>query len=753
MKKRKKARIARGTGRTGQKQPHPAAAGPAIPERQLHRIALVVMFLLPLFFYWRFLFGGQMLLGTDWLGAGGYQMRLFMAEYIKSHGNVALWMPAILSGQPTLAAFFGDLFYPTQLFRLFIPVHIVWAWTFYLHLFVAGLGTYLFLKQLKVSVLPAALGGIAYMFAGSLITLTYAGHDGRLIGCALMPMAMFFLHRGMDRRTLLNFMLCGLMVALQLLSGHVQKVYYTVLILFAYFLFMWIRTIRVERSASVAVKQAGYFALGMVFALALSAIQYLPIIGNMPYAARGSERGYEYATSWSMPIRETLDLISPSFSGILKDYHGSNPFKLHSEYMGLLPLIFAVWGIARAWRKPSTKFFLFSFVLTLLMAWGGNTPFYQLPYLLLPGVSKFRGPGMIFFLGSFSIAVMASIGFDRAMHWAGNKKWYRPRTGLVLGAVLAVVMTVDIGLSLKLWNDKEGYIRGVPPPEQYFGPDEAISFLKQDTLLYRVLPMNYERSDAGVLMGYGIQSAGGQMPNPLQSYQDFTGAGSSVMFQAGNLMQPNFLNLLNVKYVVSVALPDDDSRYDEQSRRVIRQLKGFFSQPQFQLAHRGQRFWIYLNLSALPRAFVASGYEFADSKEKVLARLAQTDFDPGRTALLYEEPEHKITGQLSASAAEILEYDANQIRLRVILTAPSLLVLSENWHPDWKAYVDGRPVPVLRAYHTLRAVSLDKGEHDVKFRYESGYYRTGTWVSLAAVALLLAVVGVQIGRRRRRPRP
>jgi len=749
MTKRRKARTVRGSSPARQKHPQPAAKAPAIPEQQLHRIALVVMFLLPLFFYWKYLFGGQMLMGTDWLGAGGYQMRQFMSEYIKSHGNIAFWMPAILSGQPTLAAFFGDLFYPTQFFRLFVPVHIVWAWTFYLHLVVAGLGTYLFLRQLKLSALPAALGGVAYMFAGSLITLTYAGHDGRLIGCALMPMAMYFLHRAMDRRSLLNFMLCGLMVALQLLSGHVQKVYYTVLILFGYFLFIWIRTIRTERSASVAVKQAGYFALGMGFALALSAIQYLPIIGNMPYAARGSERGYEYATSWSMPIRETLDLISPSFSGILRAYHGSNPFKLHSEYMGLLPLIFAVWGIVRAWKKASTRFFLFSFVLALLMAWGGNTPFYQLPYLLLPGLSKFRGPGMIFFLASFSVAVLAGIGFDRAMQWAGSRRWYRPRTGLVLGAVLTTVMTLDIGLSLKLWNDKEGYIRGVPPPGQYFAPDEAISFLKHDTLLYRVMPMNYERSDAGILMGHGIQSAGGQMPNPLQSYQDFTGAGSSVMFQAGNLMQPNFLNLLNVKYVVSVALPEDDSRYDEQSRRVIGQLKGFFSQPQFELAHRGQRYWVYLNRSALPRAFVVSGFELAGSKEEVLTRLGQTDFDPGRTALLYEKPEHEMTGQLSANTVGLLEHDANRVGLKVILTAPSLLVLSENWHPAWKAYVDGEPAPVLRAYHTLRAVSLDRGEHEVVFRYESGHYRTGTWVSLAAVALLLVVAGVQVVRRRR----
>ncbi len=725
-----------------------------VSEQNLHRIALVVLFLLPLVFYAKYLFGGQMLFGTDWLGAGGYQMREFMARYISSHGNIAFWMPAILSGQPTVAAFFGDLFYPTQLFRLFIPVHVVWAWTFYLHVFVAGLGTYLFLKELKLPVLPAALGGVAYMFAGSLLTLTYAGHDGRLIGCALVPFALFFLHRGMNRRQLFYFLLCGLIVALQLLSGHVQKVYYTVLILFAWFLFVWIRTIRAERSAALAVKLAAFFGIGMGLALALSAIQYLPIIGNMSLAARGSERGYAYATSWSMPIRETLDLISPSFSGILNDYHGTNPFKLHSEYMGLIPLIFAVWAVVRAWKNPRVKFFLLAFAVTLLMAWGGNTPFYRIPYHILPGISKFRGPGMIFFLASFSIAVLAAFGFQQAMRWTGRKKWHRPRTPVVLAVALAVVMTVDIGLSLRLWNKKEGFIRGVPPPAQYFSEDEAIAFLKKDTTLYRVMPMNYERSDAGVLMGHGIQSVGGQLPNPLQSYQDFIGSGSSVMFQSGNLENPNLMNLLNIKYVISLTLPEDASRYDPKSRQVIRHLRHLFAQPRFEPAHIGTRYTVHRNLGVLPRAFLVPGYELMDTREQLLEKLKRPDFDPAAIALLYDDPGFTPASVMNDSgdvgSVRVVKHNANEIVLRTDASTSCLLVLSENYHPDWKAYVDDRRTTVLRAYHTLRAIPLEPGRHEVSFRHESTHFRTGTLISILALAFLAAVAVVTVARRKNR---
>ncbi len=805
----------------------PAKPSAPISESQLHRIALIILFLLPLVYYLRFLTGSQMLFGTDFLGTPSFASREFMASYIRMHGNIALWMPYILSGQPTVAAFYGDLFYPTQLLRLFLPVHVVWAWTFFLQVFLAGLGTYLFLKELKLKVVPAALGGIAYMFAGSLLTLAYAGHDGRLIGTSLMPLALFFLHRGIIRRQFLHFLLCGLMVALQLLSGHLQKVYYTGLILLAYFLFQWIRTIRQERSAGIAIRLAVYFAIGMAFAFALSAIQYLPVYGNMPFAARGQERGYAYATSWSMPIIETLDLITPRFSGGLQHYWSKNPFKLHSEYLGILPLLFALLAIVRCWKNRHVKFFSIAFVVTLLMAWGGNTPFYRLPYHLLPGISKIRGPGMIFFLASFSIAVLLGIGLNHILdEMKEKKKEGRLRgvliaglipivllllfvvakgpiisllksatnqtpqkmaalnanypgivTGLLLaslfsviglallylvtrrrlstiafGAIAAVVMTLDVGVSLNLWNESKGYVRGVTPPAEYFAPDEVVNFLKSDTSLYRVLPMNYERSENGILMLHGIQSTGGQMPNPLQSYQDFIGAGSSVMFQTGNLANPNFMNLLNIKYVISLTLPEDASQYDEQSRRVIQQLRTYFARSDFEPAFIGRKYTVYHNKTALPRAFVVPNYQIAGTKEEIISQLMRSDFDPAGTALLYESPGLRPTHDSAVGTARVTEYDANRITVQAEMTGSGLLILSENYHPAWKAHVDGQPIPILQTFHTLRAVPLGPGAHEVVFRHQSRYYRLGVLISMVAVLFLASISVVSVLRRRRRKR-
>jgi hypothetical protein len=319
---------------------------------------------------------------------------------------------------------------------------------------------------------------------------------------------------------------------------------------------------------------------------------------------------------------------------------------------------------------------------------------------------------------------------------------------------MAAVMILDIGISLNLWDDKQGYIRGVAPPSEYFAPDEATAFLKQDTSLYRVLPWHFERSDDGILLYNGIQSTGGQIPNPLQTYQDFMGSGSSVFFRPDRLLSANFMNLANVKYVISLTLPDDVSNYDARTQQEIARIRGYFSQPQFERAFAGSKYAVYRNNAALPRMFVAGQYEQAKNKDEVISRLMMPDFNPGRTVLLYTDPELTTGADSVAGTANITRFDCNEITARVEMTAPGLLVLTENYHPDWKAYDNGKPVPVLQAYHTFRAIPLQPGQHEVVFRYDPKYYQAGGALSLIAGLFLIGTLVVAwAGTRRRKAAP
>ena len=73
--------------------------------------------------------------------------------------------------------------------------------------------------------------------------------------------------------------------------------------------------------------------------------------------------------------------------------------------------------------------------------------------------------------------------------------------------------------------------------------------------------------------------------------------------------------------------------------------------------------------------------------------------------------------------------------------AEAYLVLSEVYYPGWKAYVDGRAEPVLRASYAFRAVYLEPGYHEVHLVFEPLSWKVGlgisvvVWIGLAVWAL------------------
>jgi hypothetical protein len=81
-----------------------------------------------------------------------------------------------------------------------------------------------------------------------------------------------------------------------------------------------------------------------------------------------------------------------------------------------------------------------------------------------------------------------------------------------------------------------------------------------------------------------------------------------------------------------------------------------------------------------------------------------------------------------------------------------LLVVADNWFPAWRASVDGAEAPVLRAYHTLRAVPVPAGEHVVEMSYRSEVLGRSLWMSVLLLFALAGATALSIWRERRPPR-
>jgi uncharacterized membrane protein YfhO len=53
----------------------------------------------------------------------------------------------------------------------------------------------------------------------------------------------------------------------------------------------------------------------------------------------------------------------------------------------------------------------------------------------------------------------------------------------------------------------------------------------------------------------------------------------------------------------------------------------------------------------------------------------------------------------------------------VRMPATGFVTFVDNWDPDWRALVDGKPVPLDVAFGTFKAVAVPAGRHRVVFQY------------------------------------
>jgi len=715
-----------------------------------------------------------------------------------------LWYPHVFSGYPVLGQPVGGPLAPLAQLRHIVPPQVALTLSFMLMLFAAALGTYHYLKALGISKYAAAFGAIAYQFAGNLASAPMAGHLGRASSIALFPFMLYFIHKALETKKLSYFMIFSLITALAFYEGHFQLTYYALLTIAGYVIYYLIANRKNIRKHEL-IKVLGYGLCSIVMIAALMAVVWLPVLNSLKLVARGSARGYEYAISWALPPLELIDLMVPTFSGILDNYWGSNAFKLHTEYFGVIVLLMAVMTVILYWRKPYIKFFAFLALASILVSIGGSTPFFKMAYYVIPLFKLTRAPALAFYLAVFSFICISSIGFDNIFQKkelskrqflisalstiiifilmlliftpigkniaASREKLFEDNLGrlyqgaawsLIIIAVclsliyagirrsfkisISALILIILSLSTQLFIVRK-FLPKAPAPEKYYAVDDVSRFIKKDSSIYRVFPcvfptpygdVGYAHAKDAYLLYQGIQSAGGYAPNPLQRYQDLIGAGASVMFVPIRLYQyPALIDMLNLKYLIAANLPADMSAYDPGIQRTVQPIKIFLAK--YRPVFAGNQYSVYQNDSVLPRAYVVGDFETMEATE-VLNRLGSESFDRYSSVVLEEDPgvPHPPAKDRYV-AADIKDYTANKVVCETNSPFAGFLVLADNWHPDWKVFVDGQESKLYRANYTFRAVRVEAGKHEVTFAYRSYYFALGSVITLIGIAIILAI--------------
>jgi hypothetical protein len=382
----------------------------------------------------------------------GYAFREYAAASLKAGHGFPQWNPYLFGGMPYVAAMHGDIFYPTFLLRMIMPTDAAMTWEFAIHLFLAGLFTYGFLRAWGFGFGSSLIAGLAYMMSGQIASLASPGHDGKLFVSALFPATLWLLVRGMRDGRRWAWGLLAVVVGLAVLSPHPQLLQYMLLAsgVFALYLAFCDYDGRGPLPRDVAIKRLG-MALGAVLLGALiGAVQFWPVSEYVPFSPRAGGRGYDYATSFSMPIEELINTYLPQFSGILDLYWGRNQIHFHSEYIGAATLVLAGAAFGATARRSFRRFWLAMGAVALLWALGGHTPFYRIVYAIVPGSHYFRAPSTIFFIVAFTLSVLAAIGVERvtsrqvsqryAIAWAGGALAFALLISVGAGTAIAKIV-------------------------------------------------------------------------------------------------------------------------------------------------------------------------------------------------------------------------------------------------------------------------------------------------------------------------
>ncbi|HZK78599.1 MAG TPA: YfhO family protein, partial [Gemmatimonadaceae bacterium] len=249
-------------------------------------------------------------------------------------------------------------------------------------------------------------------FTGMTMAGVYSGHDGRIIVATFAPLVFFLIHRWMRTGSVSAFVGLGAALGFAMLSFQIQSAYYLLLAAAGWTLFCAFRF--KEATWPVVGARMGKALLAVGFAFALAAVNFLPFVDYVSESPRGAAggRGYEYATSFSMPPAEISGLAIPEQQGFLQTYHGKSYFKQHTEYVGALVMGMLLLGVVFSRRNRYWLFFGGVALVALTISLGGYTPIYKLYFNFLPGTNKFRAPSISFFLVSMSLAIMAALTLE-----------------------------------------------------------------------------------------------------------------------------------------------------------------------------------------------------------------------------------------------------------------------------------------------------------------------------------------------------
>jgi hypothetical protein len=279
--------------------------------------------------------------------------------------------------------------------------------------------------------------------------------------------------------------------------------------------------------------------------------------------------------------------------------------------------------------------------------------------------------------------------------------------------------------------------REVEPPFRYFGYDPGNFAASRWRGGYR---KGFRDPDIQSLlvnnraMILGLDDVQGYDPVQVNRYVEFFNALNGLEQEYHELdvlpsgLDSPLLNILNARYIiVPASIPPGRPDLLHLSQR-------------YPTVYEDALVRVLENDAALPRAWIVHDAREVEG-DLALKLLSQGTADPARTVLLEETPP-KVNAPTDPSNEQVtvVENEGDSVRLAATASAPGMIVMSDVYDPDWKAFIDGKEVQLYAADHAFRAVPLPAGEHTIELRYEPLTLKIGIVISTIFFLIAIAIV-------------
>ncbi|HVZ80517.1 MAG TPA: hypothetical protein VHE12_06885 [bacterium] len=698
------------------------------------------------------LFAGQAYFDGD-LIAYYVPMRTFLRSSVLS-GHLPLWCPYLMGGQPFFADPNTQAAYPLTYFFISFPVPYGFGLFYFVHFLIACLGMYFWTGTLGLSREARILGGLLFAFSGFFWWEII--HPPLLAAYAWLPWWGGALEMFAQKKSRGWAFRGGLVFALLFLAGNFQV---TLGALYGGGGYLAFRLWSPERNAPASPGGRGW-ALSVLYFL-WGALPLL-ILWIPAWEFLGRSQRWNGPTDYGT-FQADLSLDPRSLLGVLfplatLDGSGGKSIQDHlvnAAYLG--PASFFLMAVGFRGKGKFPLYLAVTACTALLLSFGRFFPLHRWFCDWVPGFGLMRAPFRYLFLYVTGGTLLAVLGFERLF---GGKKGGRD---LVPWVFLAYVVLVTVlGFGVHGWNAL------VQAASLGLG---AVALFAFRFALRPWARWAFVLSVLLALMPFAWTGASSRR-GPADNF-DYQGRSAELRWLDGQAKEGRAIIGNHLPYPVRTGGRTEDRELSPDAACVSRTRIVFGYNP---LSLVSITDLYTLPSRTLLRLMAVRCYASADEKRRVrgfsvedhgpvaLGRnLEQTPFvysprtsmivpDAGRCLDLMRGPKFdpRVLSLFSGlpegagpidrkglAACERSRDDPDDQVFRVRMAGGAPLVFSEIMYPGWKAWLDGKEVPIVTANHAFRALWVPSGEHEVRFRFLPVWAPLLTWGAVLWVLSLL----------------